>query len=117
MSERLRVVVIDDNESVCESLPDLLRQVGLAVQTFASAEAFLVSDAIHTAKCLILDVGMPGMSGPALQEELKGRGSPFLSFSLPPTPRMWLVPARPLGARSETVIARPKSSRACGQCS
>jgi FixJ family two-component response regulator len=75
MSGRTRVVVIDDNESVRESLPDLLQQVGLAVQTFASAEAFLGSDAVDTATCLILDVGLPGMSGPSLQEELRRRGN------------------------------------------
>jgi FixJ family two-component response regulator len=64
------VSVVDDSESVRESLPDLLRHSGYDVQTFASAEAFLASDTSSTTSCLILDVGLPGMSGPDLQHEL-----------------------------------------------
>src|SRR5262245_7656829 len=72
---RAMVAVVDDSESVRESLPDLLEQVGFAVQTFASAEAFLASGSVNQANCLILDVGLPGMSGPDLQEELRRRGT------------------------------------------
>jgi FixJ family two-component response regulator len=68
---RLLVSVVDDDESVRESLPDLLYAMGFEVRAFASAEEFLVSDALHQSACLILDVAMPGMSGPELQEELK----------------------------------------------
>ena len=64
------VSVVDDDESVRESLPDLLRQFGFAVQAFSSAEAFLASEVVSETSCLILDVAMPGMSGPDLQEEL-----------------------------------------------
>lgn len=64
------VVIVDDNESVRESLPALLQQVGFAVQAFASAEEFLGSKAADETRCLILDVGLPGMSGPELQQEL-----------------------------------------------
>jgi FixJ family two-component response regulator len=67
------VSVIDDDESVRESLPDLLRQFGFAAQTFSSAEAFLASDAVGETRCLLLDVAMPGMSGPDLQQELRRR--------------------------------------------
>ena len=74
MSGRPLVAVIDDDMSVRESLPDLLQQVGFAVQAFASAEAFLDVDAADAADCLILDVGLPGMSGPELQQELGRRG-------------------------------------------
>jgi len=65
---------------VRESLPDLLTQVGYAVQAFESAEAFLASDDTGEASCLILDVGLPGMSGPDLQQELKrhGNGTPIV---------------------------------------
>lgn len=73
MSEGPLVSVVDDNESVRESLPDLLRQSGYAVQAFSTAEEFLASDAMIDTRCLILDVGLPGMSGPALQQELKRR--------------------------------------------
>jgi FixJ family two-component response regulator len=68
------VCVVDDDQSVRESLPDLLRQFGLAVEAFASAEEFLASDSIKLSKCLILDIAMPGMSGPDLQQELVRRG-------------------------------------------
>lgn len=75
MTERPLVAVVDDSESVRESLPDLLQQVGLAVRTFATAEAFLASDVVDAARCLILDVALPGMSGPDLQLELGRRGA------------------------------------------
>jgi FixJ family two-component response regulator len=71
---RALVSVVDDNESVRESLPDLLQHSGFHVETFSSAEAFLQSKAIGSSSCLILDVGLPGMSGPDLQQELKRRG-------------------------------------------
>lgn len=74
MNERPLVAVVDDSESVRESLPDLLQQVGFSVQTFASAEEFLASNAADETSCLILDVGLPGMSGPDLQQELKRLG-------------------------------------------
>ena len=74
MNKRSLVCVVDDNESVRESLPDLLQHVGFAVQTFASAEAFLASEALNETNCLLLDVGLPGMSGPDLQLELTRRG-------------------------------------------
>ena len=73
MSKRSLVSVVDDDESVRESLPDMLRQLGFAAQAFSSAEAFLASEAISETRCLILDVAMPGMSGPDLQHELTRR--------------------------------------------
>ena len=73
MSDRTLVSVVDDDESVRESLPDLLNELGFAVQTFSSAESFLASPLVDQTKCLILDVAMPGMSGLKLQQELKDR--------------------------------------------
>jgi FixJ family two-component response regulator len=70
---RSLVSVVDDDESVRESLPDLLREFGFAVRAFASAEEFLASDCVGDTNCLILDIAMPGMSGPALQIELARR--------------------------------------------
>jgi FixJ family two-component response regulator len=70
MTSRPLVSVVDDDESVRESLPDLLREFGFAAQAFASAEEFLASDRLNQTQCLILDVAMPGMSGPELQREL-----------------------------------------------
>jgi FixJ family two-component response regulator len=68
------VSVVDDDESVRESLPDLLRELGFAVQAFSSAEEFLASNYVDETRCLILDIAMPGMSGPDLHRELLERG-------------------------------------------
>jgi FixJ family two-component response regulator len=73
MAKRSLVSVVDDDQSVRESLPDLLRQVGFVSQAFSSAEAFLASEVVSETSCLILDVAMPGMSGPDLQQELVRR--------------------------------------------
>jgi FixJ family two-component response regulator len=73
MRERSLVSVVDDDESVRESLPDLLRQVGFDARAFSSAEAFLASGVLSETRCLILDVAMQGMSGPDLQQELRRR--------------------------------------------
>jgi FixJ family two-component response regulator len=70
---RSLVSVVDDDESVRESLPDLLREFGFSARAFSSAEAFLASDVVAATGCLVLDVAMPGMSGPDLQEELRRR--------------------------------------------
>jgi FixJ family two-component response regulator len=70
MVQRSLVSVVDDDQSVRESLPDLLRHFGFAVQAFSSAEAFLASEFVSLTKCLILDVALVGMSGPDLQREL-----------------------------------------------
>ena len=71
--DRPLVSVVDDDESVRESLPDLVKEFGFAVRAFSSAEEFLASDCADQTRCLILDVAMPGMSGPELQRELKLR--------------------------------------------
>jgi len=67
------VSVVDDDESVRESLPDLLREYGFAVQAFSSAEEFLASPVLGRTRCLILDVAMPAMTGPELHRELVRR--------------------------------------------
>ncbi|HSY37334.1 MAG TPA: response regulator [Acidobacteriaceae bacterium] len=69
-NKRLLISVVDDDESIRESLPDLLREFGYAAQAFSSGEEFLASDDLAQTSCLILDVAMPGMTGPDLQREL-----------------------------------------------
>jgi len=71
---RSLVSVVDDDESVRESLPDLLKEFGFAARAFSSPEEFLASDCVDQTKCLILDIAMPRMSGPDLQREMKLRG-------------------------------------------
>jgi FixJ family two-component response regulator len=72
-AKRSLVSIVDDDESVRESLPDLLKEFGFDVQAFSSGEAFLASQYVCETRCLILDVAMPGMSGPAVQQELMRR--------------------------------------------
>jgi len=74
VTERLLLSVVDDDEMLRESLPDLLREFGFAARAFSSGQDFLSSDYVDETRCLILDVAMPGMSGLDLQQELKRRG-------------------------------------------
>ena len=74
VTEHPLLSVVDDDESVRESLPDLLRKFGFAARAFSSAHEFLSSDSVDETKCLILDVAMPGMTGLDLQQELTRRG-------------------------------------------
>jgi len=71
------VAVVDDDESVRESLPDLLQELGFDARTFSSAEEFLASEDIGATRCLMLDIAMPGVSGPDLHRELRRRGEDF----------------------------------------
>ena len=73
MALRRLITVIDDDESVRHSLPNLLRELGFAARAFSSATEFLASDAVAESICLIVDIKMPGMSGQDLQRELKRR--------------------------------------------
>jgi FixJ family two-component response regulator len=74
MSAQQLVAIVDDDESVRESLPDLIRVLGFTIRVFCSAEEFLASECVGQTRCLILDVAMVGMSGPELQQELLRRG-------------------------------------------
>jgi FixJ family two-component response regulator len=73
-TEPLLLSVVDDDEMLRESLPDLLREFGFSAQAFSSGQEFLSSNYVDETRCLILDVAMPGMSGLEVQEELKRRG-------------------------------------------
>lgn len=73
MVTRPLISVVDDDESVRESLPDLLRELGFDARAFSSAEEFLASDILARTRCLVVDVSMPGISGPDLQQELRHR--------------------------------------------
>ncbi len=66
--------VVDDDESIRESVPDLIKEFGFACLSFSSAQEFLSSDLVGETSCLILDIAMPGMTGPELHQELKRRG-------------------------------------------
>lgn len=74
MPDASLIAIVDDDVSIRQSLPDLVERFGFAVRVFDSAEEFLASDCVGQTKCLILDVALPGMSGPDLQRELSRRG-------------------------------------------
>jgi FixJ family two-component response regulator len=74
MARKLFISIVDDDVSLGESLPDLLRQFDFHVETFPSAEVYLASDAVGRTECLILDITLPGMGGLELQRELRRRG-------------------------------------------
>jgi FixJ family two-component response regulator len=75
MVEPTLVSIVDDDLSVRESLPDLLRELGYSARAFSSGEEFLASAHVDRTACLIVDVAMPGMSGPDLRRELRQRGN------------------------------------------
>jgi FixJ family two-component response regulator len=93
--------VVDDDESVRESLPDLLWELGFAARTFSSGEEFLSSGCLNETSCLILDIAMSGMSGPELHQNLKRRGHKI--------PIIFIT-----GQRDETIRARVLKQGAAG---
>ena len=100
-NERPLLSVVDDDESMRESLPDLIREFGFAARAFSSAEAFLSSGSVDETSCLILDIAMPGMSGPELHQELKRRGEEI--------PVIFIT-----GQKDETIRARVFEQDAAG---
>ena len=81
MEKRALVSVVDDDESVRESLPDLLTEFGFIAKTFKSAQEFLTSEYLGQTKCIILDVAMSEMNGLEMQHELiirKQKGIPIV---------------------------------------
>jgi FixJ family two-component response regulator len=73
-NDRPLLSIVDDDESMRESLPDLIKEFGFAARAFSSAEEFLSSGSADETSCLILDIAMPGMSGPDLHLELQRLG-------------------------------------------
>jgi FixJ family two-component response regulator len=100
-SQRLLLSIVDDDESMRESLPDLIQEFGFAARAFSSAEEFLSSGSAGDTSCLILDVAMPGMSGPELHQELKRRGEEI--------PTIFIT-----GQRDERIRARVLAQGAAG---
>jgi FixJ family two-component response regulator len=69
------ISIVDDDDSLRNSLNNLIRSVGFGVQGFSSAEAFLNSHQLHDTACLIVDVRMPGISGLDLQRRMVAANS------------------------------------------
>ncbi|HVD61641.1 MAG TPA: response regulator [Gemmatimonadaceae bacterium] len=111
MIARPLVSVVDDDESVRESLPDLLRELGFDAQAFSSAEEFLASDLREHTQCLLLDIAMPGMGGPALYQQLKRerKGIPVVFITANPDEN---VRSRSLEAGAVDCLFKPFSESA-----
>jgi FixJ family two-component response regulator len=105
------ISIVDDDESVREALCGLLRSVGFAVNAFASAEEFLVSDQLRSAECLVLDVRMPGMGGLELQRQLVA-GHYEIPVILITAHEEEGMRARALRSGVETVLIKPFSEEA-----
>lgn len=111
MTKRPLVCIVDDSDSVRDSLFDLLQHSGFEVQAFDSAETFLESATVGDTACLILDVGLPGMSGPDLQRELArlGRGHPIVFITAQADPSL---PSRLVAAGAVACFLKPFSDTA-----
>lgn len=77
IAEGARISIVDDDESMREAMKLLIGSMGLGVEGFSSAEAFLNSGRSHLFDCLVLDVRMPGLSGLELQRRLAADDSPL----------------------------------------
>jgi FixJ family two-component response regulator len=95
-TERPLLSVVDDDESIRESLPDLLREFGFAARAFSSGQEFLSSDCVGETRCLILDIAMPGMTGLDLQQELNRLGQEI--------PIIFITGQRDEGVRTQAFI-------------
>ena len=84
------LAVVDDDDSIRESLEELLGAIGYAVVTFASAPDLLASPLLDQMRCIVLDVQMPGMDGPGLQQELlrAGRALPIVFITAHVDPKV-----------------------------
>jgi FixJ family two-component response regulator len=80
------ISIVDDDEAVRSALDALVRSLGYEARAFESAEAFLEGDGADGSDCMILDVRMPGMSGPQLQARLveDGRKIPIVFITAHP---------------------------------
>lgn len=74
MKDQPTIFIVDDDAAVRTALSMLLKSAGYVFEAFASAEDFLAACKPGCSGCIILDVSMPGMDGPALQQELQRRG-------------------------------------------
>ena len=115
MVDRSLVSIVDDDESVRESLPDLIREFGFSVRAFSSAEEFLASPSVDATSCLILDVQMPQMSGVELQSVLmaQGRCPPIVFMTAVPDEEMR---DQALKAGAVCVLTKPFDVRTLGEC-
>jgi FixJ family two-component response regulator len=111
MTKTPLIAVVDDDESVRESLHGLLKSMGFAVEAFSSAEAFLNSGSLREPDCLLLDVRLPNISGPALQRRLaaSSRNIPIIFIT---SHDDWNVRSRALKDGAVDFLLKPFSDEA-----
>ena len=109
------VSIIDDDEAVRSATQGLLRSMGYAAHTFASAEDFLASAEAERAACVITDVQMPGMSGPELQRVLCARrpGLPIIFITAFPEDR---IREQVMAAGAADMLGKPFDGQALVDC-
>jgi FixJ family two-component response regulator len=100
------IAIVDDDEEVRAATAGFMRALGYQARTYASAEAFLDADDANDSDCLILDVQMPGMSGPELQKALlrRGKPAPIVFITAFPDPK---VRADVLAVGAVGLLAKP----------
>ena len=106
MLKEALISIVDDDESVREAMQALMKSLGFAAESFASAEEFLASDSRNHAACLITDMQMPGLTGLGLHDRLlaSGRPVPTIMITAYPDER---VRARALQAGVVCYLVKP----------
>ena len=106
MIETPLISIVDDDEWLRGALEALVRSLGFATRTFASAEVFLQSSVVGETRCLILDVQLPKMSGVELQHHLSHLGFeiPIIFITAYPDER---VKARALNGGAICLLHKP----------
>jgi FixJ family two-component response regulator len=106
MTDRPFVIVIDDDPSVCKAVRRLLRIAQMDVETYSSAENFLLAVLARTPDCLVLDVRMPGITGPELRDQMHdaGRHTPIVFITAHDEE---VPPGRGSGAGTAEVLLKP----------
>jgi FixJ family two-component response regulator len=109
------IAIVDDDDSFRRATMSFIRSLGYAVLQFASAEAFLKSNRLHDADCLISDVQMPGMNGVELQGKLIDQGHRLPIIFVTAFPEM-KARARALAAGAIGFLAKPFSDEMMIAC-
>jgi FixJ family two-component response regulator len=105
------ISIVDDDEAVRTAMAALVRALGYEARAYGSAEAFLKSPSASGSACLIVDVQMPGMSGPELQQKLllADRAPPMIFITAFPDAE---VRQRVLDAGAVSVLGKPCEGKA-----
>jgi FixJ family two-component response regulator len=105
------VAIVDDDANLCAAFAALLESAGLGAEMFPSAEDFLQRARPATIRCLVLDLGLPGMSGFDLLRHLRAGGwcTPIICITAQPDPDGQLA-TKILAAGAQTVLYKPFDS-------